>query len=335
MNALIVPEKYRDVLSELMDDEKEMILIPKPAYFSHTLNEFLEVANFDGPAELKQEVAAVIDSIFATQKDDGIYICEDGRFGNSILKGRTTTCENARFIGIENRRRYRQMLISQLEDEIAKLSVELDNKKQERNAQKVLLEKLQNERDSFPSLIDLDTAFEMIEEREDRKSDIQKEIEFLEKKIRELLTKENNLKHEISVIATKLSVTAAKDNFLKLSKDAQKLKSLLVDLENQVEKEKLVSRTLDLRKDQILQIEENIQNLSFDLQVLKTRWEGLELKKIEIEKRLSSDDAQKLFEEQQKAIERLDSIPKEIENFNKDLQDKVAKISRYEAQIET
>lgn len=97
----------------------------------------------------------------------------------------------------------------------------------------------------------------------------------------------------------------------------------------------MVSRTLDLRKDQILQIEENIQNLSFDLQVLKTRWEGLELKKIEIEKRLSSDDAQKLFEEQQKAIERLDSIPKEIENFNKDLQDKVAKISRYEAQIET
>lgn len=335
LNALIVPEKHKDILSDLMDDEKEMILISKPAYFSHLLNQFLEVADFDGPIELKQEVAAVIDSIFATEKDDGIYISEDGRFGSSILKGRTTTCENARFIGIENRRRYRQMLISQLEDEVQKLSVELDNKKQERNAQKNLVEKLKNERNSFPSLVDLDTAFEMIEEKEDRKAKLQKEIEFLEKKIRELLTKENNLKHDISVIATKLSVVAAKDNFLKLSKDAQKLKSLLVDLENQVEKEKLVSRTLDLRKDQILQIEENVQNLSFDLQVLKTRLEGLELKKIEIEKRLSSDDAQKLFEEQQKAIERLDSIPKEIESFNKNLQEIVAKISRHEALIET
>jgi len=112
-----------------MDDEKEMILISKPAYFSHLLNQFLEVANFDGPIELKQEVAAVIDSIFATEKDDGIYICEDGRFGSGILKGRTTTCENARFIGIENRRRYRQMLISQLEDEIQKISLELEGKK--------------------------------------------------------------------------------------------------------------------------------------------------------------------------------------------------------------
>ncbi len=335
LNALIVPEKYKDVLSDLLDDEKEMILISKPAYFSHTINQFLEVANFDGPIELKQEVAAVIDSIFATEKDEGVYICEDGRFGSGILKGRTTTSENARFIGIENRRRYRQMLISQLEDEVQKLSVELDNKKQERNAQKNLVEKLKNERDSFPSLVDLDTAFEMIEERENQKLKLQKEIEFLEKKTRELLSKENSLKHEISVIATKLSVTAAKDNFLKLAQEAQKLKSVLVDLENEVEKEKLVSRTVTSKREQTLQIEESLQNLSSDLQSLKTRWESLSLKKAEIEKRLSSDDAQKLFGEQQKAIERLDSIPKEIESFNRNLQEVIAKISRLETQIET
>jgi len=334
LNALIVPEKYKDVLSDLMDDEKEMILISKPAYFSHLLNQFLEVANFDGPIELKQEVAAVIDSIFATEKDDGIYICEDGRFGSGILKGRTTTCENARFIGIENRRRYRQMLISQLEDEIQKISLELEGKKQEKNVQKTLLEKLKEERNSFPSMVDLDTAFEMIEERENHKSKLQKEIEFLEKKIRELLGRENSLKHEISVIATKLSVTATRDNFLKLRQEAQKLERLLFVLEKETEMEKVVSNSATTKKKLILQIEESLQSLSLDLQNLKARWENLDVRRTEIVRRLSSDDAQKLFEEEKRAIQRLNSIPKEIEDFNKSLQETIAKISQLETLIE-
>lgn len=166
LNVLIVLEKYKDVFLDFMDDEKEMILSLKFVYFLYILNQFLEVVNFDGFIDLKQEVAVVIDSIFVIEKDEGVYICEDGRFGSGILKGRIIMCENVRFIGIENRRRYRQMLIFQFEDEVQKFLVELDNKKQERNVQKNLVEKFKNERDSFFLLVDFDIVFEMIEERE-------------------------------------------------------------------------------------------------------------------------------------------------------------------------
>lgn len=166
LNVLIVLEKYKDVFLDFMDDEKEMILSLKFVYFLYILNQFLEVVNFDGFIDLKQEVVVVIDSIFVIEKDEGVYICEDGRFGSGILKGRIIMCENVRFIGIENRRRYRQMLIFQFEDEVQKFLVELDNKKQERNVQKNLVEKFKNERDSFFLLVDFDIVFEMIEERE-------------------------------------------------------------------------------------------------------------------------------------------------------------------------
>jgi len=183
-------------------------------------------------------------------------------------------------------------------------------------------------------MVDLDTAFEMIEERENHKSKLQKEIEFLEKKIRELLGRENSLKHEISVIATKLSVTATRDNFLKLRQEAQKLERLLFVLEKETEMEKVVSNSATTKKKLILQIEESLQSLSLDLQNLKARWENLDVRRTEIVRRLSSDDAQKLFEEEKRAIQRLNSIPKEIEDFNKSLQETIAKISQLETLIE-
>lgn len=211
LNALIVPEKYKNEIDGLLEDEKEVVLFPRPAYFSHTLNEYLEVANFENAEGLINEVAAVIDSIHINPVDDGIYVCEDGWFGNGILKGKTTTHEQARYIGIENRRRYKQMLISQLEEEIQSLTKELEEKKAETNFLKSQLEVLELEKKNFPTSADIDTAFDMIDGVEKNISKLQIEIEALEERIKELTNKQNLLKYEISLIATKLSLPTSKE----------------------------------------------------------------------------------------------------------------------------
>ncbi|AZT89341.1 TIGR02680 family protein [Caldicellulosiruptor changbaiensis] len=319
LNALIVPEKYKNEIDELLEDEKEVVLFPKPAYFSHTLNEYLEVANFENAEGLINEVAAVIDSIHINPVDDGIYVCEDGRFGNGILKGKTTTHEQPKYIGIENRRRYKQMLILQLEEEIQNLTKELEEKKAEANFLKSQLEVLELEKKNFPTSADLDTAFDMIDGVEKNISKLQIEIEALEERIKELTNKQNLLKYEISLIATKLSLPSSKEVFAKAKQDANALSSLLLRLETEALHKQEVERTYQSLNRLYEQIRESVDTLNGDVHRISEKLEVLKLHKEEIEKRLSSEDAQRLFDEQRRAFERLENIPAERKKLNEEL----------------
>lgn len=333
LNALIVPEKYRSELDNLEEDEKELILFPKPVYFSQTMNYYLEVANFENAEGLKEDVAAVIDSIQINPTQDGVYVCEDGRFGNGILNGRTTTKSNARFIGVENRRRYKQMLISQLESEIALLNEEITAKKISMEGLKSQLNMLETEKKAFPDFSDLDTAFEMIEDVERKISSLNIDIERTEERIKELNKKQNALKYEISLISTKLGLQQGKEVFSKSKQSANTLKSFIYSLEKEFDKKIIVLNNIHNLEQFSIQLKEMIDNLNSEIYDISQKFELLSIELEEIKKRLSQEDAKKLFEEEKRSIERLNIIPDERKRLNHNLQDAISKRSSVEQKV--
>ena len=189
LDALVVPaagETYTAVLTSGADKYLRPQRLAASASGSGSLGlggrpgaslaAYLEPARAD--AELVETVQWVLESICVEADEHGVYISDEGRYGLGILEGRARDGVEARFIGAESRRRYRQQMLTTLEAELQELQRRRSQCVNELERQQQAVERLEWEYEALPTLGDLDAAVKLWQSA-------QRELEYLRAKLQE------------------------------------------------------------------------------------------------------------------------------------------------------
>ena len=130
LNALIVPEKYKELLMGMGDDMGEKYIFPNPKFYAYDLSTLLKPVAPEGGSISVEEIDDVLKSIMLDKQEGLAYLNESGEYAMGILNGKTTSCYTPKFIGVEARKRHKQENIQKLEQEIAEIEKRLEHEEE-------------------------------------------------------------------------------------------------------------------------------------------------------------------------------------------------------------
>ena len=116
LDALVVPERQADTALKELGSLSDCMIISDKKYADHESSFF----SISESCELKNEAASIIGALSA-DNDFGVKINADGYYKNGILEGHSADEADARFIGAESRKKYREKQIMELAEKCDEL----------------------------------------------------------------------------------------------------------------------------------------------------------------------------------------------------------------------
>ncbi len=169
LDALIVPEEYREQVYALDKGVCDRYLFSDVAHVRENLQRVLEVENGENDILFYQNISNVLSSIgFGdTHAERGeSWIDANGNYRIGVLEGTITGEYQARFIGVHAREKYRKEKIEELTRFCEQLRVSVEGLEKQLAENRARTEKLKGEWKSFPGEEDLKTAAKEFSDRE-------------------------------------------------------------------------------------------------------------------------------------------------------------------------
>ncbi len=165
LDALIVPENYKDRLWEMDEMAEDAYLFPQIHLFSQDLSDWLKPLDNLGGLLNAGLVKSIICSIKTQDDKSFLFLQDSGRYGTGgILAGQVASGYSAKYLGIESRRRYRREVIADLQALIDDYKQEIDILQKTIKKQRGLIIALKEEFNAFPDKQDLETASLLVRE---------------------------------------------------------------------------------------------------------------------------------------------------------------------------
>ena len=183
LDALIVPEEYREQALALDAGVCDRYIFSDAAYVRNNIMDFLDVDNEEGDILLYQNVSRILTTIGWKEQDEETisesieknrtWIDKRGNYGIGIIEGTVTKNYTPCFIGAYAREQYRIKKIQELEAECRRLEDTIQIAEDEITQLKQRKSCLETEWKSFPKEQDLKVAAKELE----KKTNILEEIE--------------------------------------------------------------------------------------------------------------------------------------------------------------
>lgn len=158
LDALVVPFSQREKALSAIGKLSDCMVFAEDCGGE---NLFFDAVN----GALQKEAKAVINSICG---DKALLsaIKADGYYRNGILEGHSVSIAEARFVGAENRRKYRERQIAELAEKTAALLREYEKTKKDLDAVQRRAEKLEEEFHALSDTSDINAALDTFQEEE-------------------------------------------------------------------------------------------------------------------------------------------------------------------------
>lgn len=191
LDALLIPtehqEKARGVLKELSDAFLSTDALDFEGGEGRKKYPFLVSEELEEP--LKQAAEAALGMISDRQQSDAVLvIAEDGYFRNGALEGYCHAEEEAAYIGAAARKRKKEEMLQEKRAELADTQKELEDIEESLEAVTLRIQRLNAEKERFPSFDDLNEAINLMRisrEKWDRCRQLAEEQEKAAEKLRE------------------------------------------------------------------------------------------------------------------------------------------------------
>ena len=161
LDALIVPESYRDAFADVLAEYPDSFLFPGAAAES-------PVSGLvpDAGSPFYAQAAACLRGISGDDWDAETALLPDGRFRVGLLRGCAHAEQAAGFVGAAARQKNRERQIRQLEERLAEVSEQLQKARDNLARCNASLEALEKDRAAMPDAQDLNAAIGMHENAE-------------------------------------------------------------------------------------------------------------------------------------------------------------------------
>lgn len=328
LDSLIVPEKYRYVLKDLASDVKESIIFSNPRLMSQNMEVYLTPGSFDAAGITKQDVADAIASIGLNADKNGAYLCEDGTFGMGIIVGKTSSIRPSRYIGIESRKRYREQLLNELKVRLLALEEELSKNVREVKNIDEAIACLNEEYDRFPDFKDLDAAFALYFEYNDRLKEICGNIEKIENEIKKLQNRMALLREEISELSKGINLVLKRDVYDDALSDMDEYLDVLDKIDRNYINRQSKKELLEKTRDNIERLEEDLDLIIQEIRDTEREIEFHKKTITEIENALKNKDVDEIKKEIERCIFRLNEIPSILKTLDSNKEKLIIKNTR-------
>ena len=331
LDALIVPDEYREQIKTLDPGMCDRYLFGNVAYVKHNLSEFLDVDNAENDILKYQSVANILSSIGIqtgdTEPVDGCtWVEADGNYRIGVLEGTITKKYTARYIGVRAREKFRRVKISELEQKAGQLKTVLTEYETEISRLCEDKDALQEEWNAFPPDTDLKTAAKVYSDRNYELERLNKEIEELRNQLQQIKAEMDEILLRVREACGKCYLTARLDIFIQALEDLSAYRELLTEV--QVSHEKYRSGIQYMHT-----LEETLETIDGDLEAIRYELGRLKRKRSELEENLQSIQGQLALTDYEAVRERIECCLKRLKQLPKERDEAARKQTHWEETI--
>ena len=304
LDTLIIPDKYLDKAKNILSNYSDSYfctengLLQESSYFDVTV---------DG--EFSQTVKAVLSEI-----ENKVSLTENGYYKNGVIAGYADKNNKGGFIGVENRKKYRQNLIDRLEEKIKNILQELETVKQACREYYEREKILKDEYNNISNISDLDTALQLYFEYQrscnNAMHNMEEHEDICEKQKNELLLLWREIENSCCIFPYYSKTSVFFDGLLSDISNYSDTLYICVDC---LKNKKIFEEKLNFLDEQIAESENAKDDLYRDLNGIQQRIRQYRAEIENYQKFLDSSGSTD-------KIQRYETINSQIEKFEKDCQ---------------
>ena len=314
LDALIVPAEYRSQVLALDDGLCDTYIFSDLPSIKGNLSELLDVDNQENDILFYQQVHTALAGIGlynGGEENGASWIDDQGNYRIGVLEGTVTKNYKPRFIGAAARERYKEEKLEELrkkQQELEEEKLNLETSLKELADQK---QQLEAEWDNLPKEDDLKLAARELSEKERQLTEINKQIrdkeDGLENKRKEL----EDIRLQVQDICGKTYLTIRLEVFEEVSATLKEYETQLQTVEIQYHSYGNGLTLLNGCKDNIERIEEDLDNIRYDISRLMSGKKMQEAKLASVQEQLSLTDYNDIKERLDVCVKRLEKLPDE------------------------
>lgn len=315
LDALIIPEKYRDRVMSISSEGADKYIFSSPKLFTYNLSEILKSESIKVSGISGEDVENVLNSILIDESADSTYINEKGQYSIGILKGTVTNTYVPKFIGAFAREKYKEEQIEKLTNELTDIEAKIMEYDREINELNSKLELLKKELNNFPANRDLLVVCKDVKEAQfnyNMASDIVAKKSEEERNLYEELKK---IKEKVYELTHKISIKGDLQVYKEALENARDYKDELYELEKIHSNILQIVERLRILEEQKESLLEDMDNLYYDINIVDRKLKEAEITYGNLTEQLKLSD----YEEIKRELDECIKILREIPNKTKEL----------------
>lgn len=308
LNALIIPNKYKDIALQMDGKTQDKYLFSNiNSIYDRSLLDLIDIDLDEAEDIDKDEISSILSKISIESSGD-IYVDSEGTFGFSILKGKITDDYKAKYIGRATRQEYKCRILEKINSNISILQGEIDELSSSLETVNARLNIIKKELEMFP---DNQVLIEALEEVQT----VEIDCKYAEE---ELIAKERNfikLKEELNKIKEQVQ---ERTKGLRINRNLQAYKSAFEALTDYndifsdlcIKHSDLVHRNelLDIHREDIEDVQKDINKLEESLKELRLSNNKLNTRINSLKEIIDSEENADIINEYENCIKELDDI---------------------------
>ena len=308
LDAVVVPDHYRNQVMEYREGMRDTYLFTSPHRIQKNISDFLEVSMEQEDIVFYQELTTLLESIGTLEGTAGV---KGDMFWQGMLQGTVSGTYQAKYIGVKAREAYKQKqiqifmeLLEQKKEQVDSLEEELDLLEQRKKTLETEFEALPKEEDVKLAVAELDRVEKEIYKQE-------KEIDAFKTEIKDILEQLTQIRVEAAGICRKVYLKSDLSVFLEAKEELDNYKLEILKLEN-LHKEYLhLLEMYQTYENQLENIRMDMDEPRYDLGRLERQVTMNQLEIVKYEEQLKLKDYEAIKAKLEHCIERLRQIPAE------------------------
>lgn len=356
INSLIVPNSYKDELMDITLKDKYLFVengylfcekdnAHKSSYIiedkkkRNNLSAFLKMEEGEFNKLYKKELEVLLHNI-SIEECGSTYLNNKGIYNIGIVRGKTSSNYELKYIGEESRKKYREYLIKQKLNDIANIKLQISSIEENLKSLEEKMVILKKEYETFPSVQDLRINLELIEEKEDEVKRKSKELLLLEEKYLKLNKSLEQAKIKVFEKTSEINIEKNSKSFEDALDALRDYEKILTEVQVMIEKFRSYNLRIMSMEEQVEYIKEYVdrlwQNISSSSKKIKDKSikaQGLQ----EVLMKSNLKDIEKAIEEAKNIVdvypEKITEVYKEITTINNEIQNNMEKQNKKEHKI--
>ena len=318
LDALIIPEEYREQALSMGDGVCDRYIFGDVSHVRNNIMDCLDVDNEEGDIFLYQQVSRILTAIGwkngeGEERAEGSWVDENGNYDMGIVEGTVTGTYQPCFIGTLARERYQQQKIQELEEMCRKLEAEIRQAEEELAGIRRRKEALEAEWKAFPKEQDLKTAAKELERKQSVLEDIERKV----KRQKELVETERRALDEVRLkvqeACRKCYLTPRLDVFRKAMESLAAYREELTGLQITYGKYTNGIAFSRVQENYLEEIDKDLDDIRYDFNRTAQKEREAEKSLASVLAQLALTDYEKIRERLEYCVGRLEKLPSEIE----------------------
>lgn len=316
LDALIVSNKSLQQIKNLGKEFEDKYLVPKSPKLGNSLLDILEITKPENNSITIEEISNILSNISLDENAEGTYVDDEGNYKIGLIKGKVNKTEEAKYIGREAKRRYKEKMIQELQAQIETQKSIIEE--QQIKIQKILdkIEKLKEEYKNFPSEEEIENCYHTLRKLIDTLESLKDQEKSKEQETEEKQRQLKQAKEEVE-IATK-GIYFAKtlqifETNLEIAKEFRELLFKMEQIHNDISSK---YEKIELLQDNLDKIRDDLEELRYEASRMGIKKRELEEKKKAIEEMMGQDFTE-LQQKMQQCLRLDEELPQEKSKLEK------------------